>query len=144
VRSLRDSLDRSTSGRRFESLIFGIFAFVALLLAAGGVYGTLLYVTGQRRREFGVRLALGASRGRIEAHMLRVGVSLGMLGVVLGIGGTWIFSRYLQSHLWGVGRADSVAMGGAAALLFLTAVLASWLPARRAARVDPVEMLRME
>ena len=144
VRSLREAVHQATAGRRFESLIFGTFGSVSLLLAAGGLYGTLLYVAGQRRREMGIRLALGASRGRIEAQMLRVGVALGVVGVLLGLGGTWAFDKYLQSRLWGVGRADPWALGGAAALLFLTAVLASWLPARRAGRVDPLETLRVE
>lgn len=144
VRSMREAVDESTAGRRFESMIFGAFATVALLLAAGGLYGTLLYMAGQRKREMGIRLALGASRGRIEAAMLRTGLGLGVVGVVLGLGGAWMANRLLESRVWGVGRGDPWSLGGAAAILLLTAALASWLPARRAGRVDPLETLRVE
>ncbi len=144
VRSMEQSLDASTATRRFDSLIFGAFAGVALLLAAGGLYGTLLYLAGQRRRELGIRLALGASRGRIEAQVLRVGVALGACGVVTGVAGSWVANRYLESRIWGVDRGDPFALGGAALLLLATAVFASWLPARRASRVDPLETLRVE
>jgi predicted permease len=144
VRSMQQAVDRSTAGRRFESLIFGAFASVALLLAAGGLYGTLLYMAGQRKRELGIRLALGASRRRIEASMLRTGLALGLVGVLLGLGGAWMANRLLESRVWGVGHGDPWALGGSAALLLLTAVLASWWPARRAGRVDPLETLRAE
>jgi len=144
VRSMREAVDRSTALRRFEWTLFGAFGGVALLLAAGGLYGTLLYVAGQRKRELGIRLALGASRGRVEAEVLRAGVALGVVGVALGLGGAWMANRLLESLIWGVDRGDPVALGGAAAILLATAVLASWLPARRAGRVDPLETLRME
>lgn len=144
VRSMRQSVAESTAARRFDSLIFGSFAAVALLLAAGGLYGTLLYLAGQRKRELGVRLALGASRGRIEAQVLRAGVVLGMVGVSFGLFGSWLSNRWLESRIWGVERGDPLALGGAALLLLATAVLASWLPARRAGRVDPLETLRVE
>jgi len=144
VRSMQEAVDASTAGRRFESLIFGAFASVALLLAAGGLYGTLLYMAGQRRRELGIRVALGASRRRIESAMLRVGLGLGLVGVTLGLGGAWMSNRLLESRIWGVERGDPWALGGAAALLLVTAVVASWLPARRAGRVDPLETLRVE
>jgi len=144
VRSMRQTVAESTAGRRFDSVIFGAFAAVALLLAAGGLYGTLLYVAGQRKRELGIRLALGASRGRIESHVLRPGVVLGAVGVSVGLFGSWLSNRWLESRIWGVERGDPLAMGGAAVLLLATAVLASWLPARRAGRVDPLETLREE
>jgi predicted permease len=144
VRSMRQAVTESTAGRRFDSLIFGAFGTVALLLAAGGLYGTLLYVAGQRKRELGIRLALGASRGRIEAQVLRTGVGLGAVGISFGLFGAWLSNRWLESRIWGVERSDPIAMGGAAALLLATAVLASWLPARRAGRADPLETLREE
>lgn len=144
VRSMREAVDRSTAGRRFEWSVFAAFGGVALLLAAGGLYGTLLYVAGQRRREMGIRLALGASRARVEGALLRSGVALGLVGVVLGLAGAWMANRLLESRVWGVGRGDPLALGGAATVLLAVAVLASWLPARRASRVDPVETLRAE
>ena len=144
VLSLQQSVDRSTAGRRFDSVISGTFGAVALLLAAGGLYGTLLYLAGQRRHELGIRLALGASHGRIEALVMRGGLSLATVGVGLGLAGAWLFDSWLESRIWGVGRGDPLALGGAAAVLLLTALLASWLPARRAGRVDPLETLRAE
>lgn len=144
VRSLQASVDASTGGRRFDAAIFGTFAGLALLLAAGGVYGTLLYLAGEQRRAFGIRMALGASRGRLEAHVLRNGLVLGLTGVALGLAGAWASNRLLQSRIWGVGADDPWSLGSAAAVLLFTAVVASWLPARRAGRVDPVETLRAE
>jgi putative ABC transport system permease protein len=144
VQPVAETIRQSTAGRRFESVIFGAFAAVALLLAAGGLYGTLLYVAGQRKRELGIRLALGASRARIEGQVLRGGIALGAAGVAIGLMGSWLSNRYLESRIWGVAPRDPVALGGAAALLMLTAVIASWLPARRAGRVDPLETLRIE
>jgi cell division protein FtsX len=144
VRSMQEAVDASTAERRFGSLVFGAFAVVALLLAAGGLYGTLLYVAGQRRRELGIRLALGASRARIEVQVLRAGVTLALVGLTVGLVGAWTANRLLESLVWGVERGDPWALGGATALLLATAALASWLPARRAGRVDPVETLRIE
>ncbi len=144
VRSMREAVDASTAGRRFESVIFGAFAVVALLLAAGGLYGTLLYVAGQRKRELGIRLALGASRGRIEIQVLRTGFALGVVGITVGLAASWLSNRLLESRIWGVERTDPLALAGAATVLLLTAILASWIPARRAGRVDPVETLRIE
>ena len=144
VRSMAEAVAASTAARRFEWLLFGAFGGVALLLAAGGLYGTLLYVAGQRRRELGIRLALGASRGRLERALLASGITLGAFGVAVGLGGAWMATRLLESRVWGVERGDPLTLGGAALVLLLTAVLASWLPARRAGRVDPMETLRAE
>jgi predicted permease len=144
VRSMREAVDASTALRRFESVVFGAFGVIALLLAAGGLYGTLLYVAGQRRRELGIRLALGATRAHIQAQVLRAGVTLAVVGLLVGLAGAWAATRLLESLVWGVGRGDPWALGGATVLLLGTAALASWLPARRAGRVDPVETLRAE
>ena len=144
VRTMQEALEGSTAGRRFESVMFGVFASIALLLAAGGLYGTLLYMAGQRRKEMGIRVALGASRSRIEGEVLRRGIAVAGLGVVVGLAGAWGANRLLESRVWGVDRGDPWALGGAAAILMVTAVVASWLPARRAGRVDPLEALRME
>ena len=144
VEPIQAIVDASTAGRRFDSVIFGVFATVALLLAAGGLYGTLAYLAGQRRRELGIRLALGASRGEIEAHILGVGLRVGAVGIAVGLAASWISNRLLESRIWGVERGDPWALGGAALVLLATAVAASWLPARRAGTVDPVETLRAE
>jgi predicted permease len=144
IQPMRGLVDRANSGRRFDSVIFGAFAAVSLLLAAGGLYGTLLYLAGQRKRELGIRLALGATRSRIQLHVVRSGVALAVIGVAVGLLVAWMSNRLLESRIWGISRTDPVALAGAASLLLLTAVLASWLPARRAGRVDPIETLRNE
>ncbi len=144
VRSMDEWVALGSAGRRFDSTLFATFASVALLLAAGGLYGTLLYLAGQRRRELGIRLALGASRGRIEREVLRGGLALATFGVALGLFGAWASGRFLESRLWGVDAGDPLTLATAATLLLSTAALASWLPARRAARTDPVRTLRVE
>jgi hypothetical protein len=144
VRSMEDWITGSTAQRRFESAIFATFGAVALLLAAGGLYGTLLFVAGERRKELGIRLAMGATRGRIEGQLLWSGFVLGAAGVALGLVGAWFSSRFLESQIWGVERGDPFTLVLASGLLLVTALLASWVPARRAGRTDPLETLRVE
>jgi len=144
VRPMDEWLKQGSAERRFDAVLFGTFGVVALLLAAGGLYGTLLYVTGQRRRELAIRLALGATRGAVERRVLRGGLALAALGIAVGLVGSWIATRFLESRLYGVERGDPWALLGASALLLVTALLASWLPARRAGRTDPLEMLKAE
>ena len=98
----------------------------------------------ERRKELGIRLALGATRGRIEAQLLRSGLVLGAVGVALGVVGAWFASRLLESQIWGVERGDPFTLALASGLLLITALLASWVPARRAGRTDPLETLRVE
>ncbi|MEQ8329230.1 MAG: ADOP family duplicated permease [Longimicrobiales bacterium] len=144
VRTMEDWIARSTAARRFQSSVFGAFAAVGLLLAAGGLYGTLLFMAGQRRRELGIRLALGASRQRIERKLLMSGLSLTGVGIVLGLAGAWFSGRLLESWIWGVERGDPATLVAASGVLLLTAAVASWLPARKAGRTDPLEALRAE
>lgn len=144
VRSMEDWIVRSTAERRFQSGVFGAFAALGLLLAAGGLYGTLLFMAGQRRRELGIRLALGASRGRIERKLVVSGLALTGVGIVVGLGAAWFSSRLLESWIWGVERGDPVTLVVASGVLLLTAAVASWLPARKAGRTDPLEALRAE
>ena len=144
VRSMEEWSEIGTAGRRFDSALFGSFGVIAMLLAAGGLYGTLLYVAAQRRREVAIRLALGASRRTIEQWVLRGGVAVALVGIVIGLGASWGAARYLESRLWGVERGDPLALAGAALLLLATAAVASWLPARRAGRTNPLETLNAE
>ncbi|NNM31795.1 MAG: FtsX-like permease family protein [Gemmatimonadetes bacterium] len=144
VRSMEGWMDHGTARRRFDSALFAAFGLVALLLAAGGLYGTLLYVASQRRRELAIRQALGASRAKIERWMLRGGLLVATAGVVLGLLGSWGAARFLESRLWGVEPSDPLALFGAAGLLLLVAAVASWLPARWAGRTDPMEALQAE
>ncbi len=144
IRSMREAVDRSTAGRRFDSALYGAFALVALLLAAAGLYGALLFLAGERRREMGIRLALGASPAGLQRQLLRAGLGIGAAGVAIGLAGAFLSGRILESRIWGVGATDPVTLATASLVLLITAALASWLPARRAGRTDPLEALRAE
>jgi ABC-type antimicrobial peptide transport system permease subunit len=141
---MEDWIDRSTAGRRFDSVLFGSFGAMALLLAAAGLYGTLLYTVGQRRRELGIRIALGAARRRVERQVVTQGVVLAVLGSALGLFGAWATGRVLESRLYDIEATDPTTLVSAVAALLLVSVLASWLPARRASGVDPMGVLREE
>lgn len=144
VQPIEEMVDVSLAGRRFDSAIFGTFGALALLLAAAGLYGTLSYNVRQRSRELGIRLALGAGRGAVERDVVVGGMTLTIIGGVLGVGGAVWIGRLLESRLYQVEAADPWALGGAAAALLLAATLASWFPARRAGRTDPLETLNAE
>lgn len=144
VASLESWVTDSSATRRFGSFLFGAFGVVALLLAAAGLYGTLLYTVGQRKQELGIRLALGAGRGRIQSDVIRKGVIQAGVGVVVGAGIALWVGGLLEAFLFGISTTDPVALGSAAGVLFVTAVAASWFPAYRAGRTDPLETLKAE
>lgn len=144
TRTLGSLVERSTTRTSFMLMVLGIGAAVALLLAAVGVYGVISYSVGQRRREIGVRMAMGATGGSILRRVVGQGAVLGVAGVVLGVAASMGLSRLLQSLLYEVGPGDPVTYVGAAAGLLGIAVVASYVPARRAAACDPVEVLRHE
>jgi predicted permease len=143
-RSLVDHAATSLFPQRIALSVAGALGGVALLLALLGIYGVTAYAVTRRTREIGIRVALGARRGGIVRLVLREGVLLAALGVALGGGAALVLTRLLRGLLYGLPPTDPVAFGGAAALLALAALLASWIPARRAAAVDPVEALRTE
>jgi len=120
------------------------FALVALLLAAGGIYGAMLYSVGQRRRELGIRVALGAGRARVLGMVVGQGALLTVTGVALGIGGAYFLTRTLQAFVFGIGTTDVPTFAAVATILAAIAIGATLLPARRAAEADPVEALRAE
>ena len=144
VRTMSSWRSLATAGSRFDSVLFTTFGVVALLLAAGGLYGTLLYAVGRERREIGIRLALGAERRSIVARVVWRGLGLAAVGSVLGAFGAWASGGLLASRLYGVEPGDSATLGAALAVLLSTAAVAAWLPARRAAATDPLETLRQE
>lgn len=144
VASLESWVTDSSATRRFGSFLFAAFGVVALLLAAAGLYGTLLYTVGQRKQELGIRLALGAGRGRIQSDVIRKGVIQAGVGVVVGAGIALWVGGLLEAFLFGISTTDPVALGSAAGVLFVTAVAASWFPAYRAGRTDPLETLKAE
>lgn len=134
----------SLGARRFSFTLVGLFSWTALLLAIGGIYGVTSYAVTQRTREIGVRMALGASRGAVLGMIVAQGARVAAVGVLLGLGGAMALSRWLASQLFGVSTTDPMTFAGLAALLLGIAVTACWIPARRAARVDPMIALRYE
>ncbi len=144
VEPFENRISQSTASRRFDSILFGSFGAIALLLAAAGLYGTLLYTVSQRRREMGIRMALGAQRRHVESRVLRSGAVVSGLGILLGLAGAWVATRALESRIWGIEARDPYSLIGATLLLIVVALLASWLPARKAGRTDPMEALRAE
>jgi predicted permease len=144
VRTVDAIVDQSLARRRFSMLLLGVFAAFALVLASVGVYGVLTYLVSQGAREIGIRVALGATRGRIAALVLRQGVVLAGVGVAIGLAGAFALTRSMRSLLFGIAPTDWLTFSAAPALLVAVALVASWLPARRAARVDPMVTLRCE
>jgi putative ABC transport system permease protein len=144
ARTLEAVVDRSLAQRWLQTALLGAFASIALLLASIGVYGVIAYGVGQRRREFGIRLALGARRGEIVALVVRRGLILFAVGAAIGLGGAAATGRALASLLYNVTSFDLPSVGVATLVLFLVALAACGLPARRAAQVDPSVALRAE
>jgi predicted permease len=143
-RTMAEVVSQSIARPRFTLLLFGSFALLGLLLAVVGTYGVLSYAVARRTAELGVRMALGARRAQILALVLREGASLCVIGIALGLAGAFAFSRLLDRMLFRVSATDPVVFSSVAALLFAITLLACWLPAWRAARLDPVVSLRVD
>jgi len=145
-RSAADTIDITAGleSRQLDTWLLGSFAAAALLLAAIGIYGLLAYAVGQRRRELGIRLALGASRGDVMSQVVGDGIRLAGVGIGLGVLVALGVTRLLAALLYGVGTSDPTTFVGVVALLVVVLLVASYLPARRAARVDPMVALRYE
>jgi putative ABC transport system permease protein len=135
-------IDESLADDRFMSLLLSLFAGVAIVLATGGIYGVMSYSTAQRTRDFGIRLALGASRRHVLRLVLGEGLVLGVAGVTCGVAGALAGTRALESQLYGIEPTDPMTYGVLAILLIAVSLLACWLPARRATRIDPAVALR--
>lgn len=144
VATMSELLARSEAQRRFAFTVFQVFALVAMLLAAGGIYGMVSAIVSERTREIGIRSALGAAPANILALVLRQGMRLSVLGVVIGLVGALLASRSLVSLLYGVSRLDPLTYFGTAVLLLAVSGIATWIPARRASRIDPSVTLRSE
>ena len=134
----------ATARTRFDLLLLVAFAGVALTLAAVGIYGVISYGVSQRTRELGVRMALGAGQGEVLAMVLRQGMALALIGTGLGVAAALALSGSMRSLLYGVGATDPATFAAVCVVLLLVAALASYLPARRASRVDPATALRAE
>jgi len=144
VHTIAQLVDKTTAQRRFNLLWLGAFAVMALILATVGLYGLISFSTAQRTREIGVRMALGAQRGDVMKLVMREGISLALIGVTLGLVAVAAASRLMTSLLFGVSSTDPLTFVSAAGLLTLVALLACYIPARRATRVDPLVALRCE
>lgn len=139
-----DAVSRALARPRLLTVLLGAFGVLGLSLGAVGLYGVLASLVGEQRREIGVRLALGAQPGQVQAMIIRGGLRLAAAGIGLGLVGAWGLTRFLDAVLYDVGPADPLTFAGTVVVLVVTAIAASWLPARRAARLDPVETLRTD
>jgi ABC-type antimicrobial peptide transport system permease subunit len=144
VGTLQSGLDDMLANRRGVMTLLGAFALIALLLSAVGIYGMLAYDVTQRTREIGIRGAIGASRGQIVGLILRQGLWKAGLGLVIGLAGAFYLSGFMASLLFDVRPSDPVAYLAVSLVLLLVALVASYLPARRASKVDPIVALRCE
>jgi putative ABC transport system permease protein len=144
VLTLEQIKDESAASNRLRTMLLGIFAVFAVLLAAIGIYGVISYTVVQRTHEIGIRAALGANTGALLRLILGNGMTLAALGLALGLAGALGLSRLLATLLFGVTPRDPVTLGAAAAVLAGVAFLACYVPARRAARLDPLVALRCE
>jgi putative ABC transport system permease protein len=138
TRPMQARIDESLVGRRTPMLLGASFAIIAVFLACIGIYGVLAYQVAQRRREIGIRLALGSDGPRIFRLIVREGLMLLGLGVIAGLAGSVTIRRAMETQLFGVQALDPVVLGSVAALLGLVAFTACAVPARRATRIDPV------
>ena len=144
VGTMAQALSESVALPRFRSFLMSVFAATALLLAAIGIYGVIAYSVAQRRQEIGVRMALGATRSGVVRLVVGQGSRLAIVGIVLGLAGAVGLTRFLEKMLFGVTASDTVTFASAALVLGAVAIVASLIPALRAARIDPVTALRQE
>ena len=144
MKTLDQIKDESLASNRLRSMLLAVFAAIALLLSAIGIYGVISYSVVQRTHEMGIRAALGASTSNILALVLRSGMLMTLVGLVLGVAGALGLSRLLSTLLFGVGERDPVTIAAVAAILGIVALAACYIPAHRATRVDPMVALRYE
>jgi ABC-type antimicrobial peptide transport system permease subunit len=144
LRTLDQVKTESLGEDRYTMVLFASFAVVALLLAALGIYGLMAFAVAQRTNEIGLRLALGASRGNVIWLILKQASLLAAVGLAVGFGGAVLVGRTMRSTLYGVGAMDASVIVAVGVILFVTALFASYLPARRAARIDPMKALRTD
>lgn len=144
VRTMEQRVNESLARRRFSMLLLGVFASVALALATIGIYGVMAYLVNQGTRELGIRIALGASQRNILSLVVRQGMALACSGVTIGLAAAFLLTRLMRSLLFGVEATDPITFAGISLLLAMIALLATYIPAQRAARIDPLISLRCE
>jgi putative ABC transport system permease protein len=144
VRTMNDIVASSSATSRFNATLFGVFAGVALLLAALGLYGVLSFLVSHRRQEIGTRMVLGASKHDVLKVFMGQALTLTLAGLCIGIGGALLVSRWLTSLLFGVTATDPFSFVAVSLVLLAVASAASYLPARRAAGIDPMTAIRSQ
>ncbi len=142
--TMEQALDLSVSQPRFDTMLLSSFAGIALLLAAVGIYGLIAYSVAQRTHEIGVRMALGADQADVFRMVVRQSAALATLGIVLGLGGAFVLTRWLRTMLFGIAAADTLTFVAAPLVIMLVVLLATFVPALRATRISPVVALRYE
>jgi putative ABC transport system permease protein len=143
VRTMDEWMNRSLEGRRTPMVLFVLFGVVALLLSAIGIYGVLAFSVAQRVREFGIRQALGANSQSILSLVFKQGLTTAGTGLIIGLAASYGLSRYLETLLFGVNARDWMVFSIVTLLLLAVALLACYIPARRATRIDPMVALRV-
>jgi ABC-type antimicrobial peptide transport system permease subunit len=144
VRTMEQRVDESLARRRFSMLLLGVFASIALALATIGIYGVMAYLVNQGTRELGIRIALGASPRNILNLVVRQGMALAFAGVTLGLAASFLLAQLIRSLLFGVRATDPITFAGISFLLAVITLLACYIPAQRAARIDPLISVRCE
>jgi len=144
VRLMEDVIAAANARPRFLTVLLSLFSFIALALAAVGIYGVMAFMVAQRTREFGIRMAIGAAPAGVLSLVLAQGMRLGLIGVALGAFGAFVLTRFIRQLLFAVDSFDPLTFVATAALLTLVIAAACYIPARRATRVDPMVALRYE
>ena len=134
----------SVAGPRFRTWLLSVFSVVGLVLTMIGIYGVISYSVSHRTREMGIRIALGALPANVRGLVLKQGVRLAILGAAIGAAGSLLLTRLLSSQLYGIKPGDPLTLAGAALMMLIVALIASFVPAHRATRIDPMVALRHE